>query len=374
MTIGDLNNMLLRKLLITYFGGDMASVQFRNLIKNYGDTEVVKGINLNIQHGEFIVLLGPSGCGKSTTLRMLAGLEDITDGEICIENEVVNELHPIERNIAMVFQSYALYPHMTVEENMAFALENLGFDKVKRKRMVEEIAEVLELTPLLFRKPKELSGGQRQRVAMGRAMVRSPDVFLFDEPLSNLDAKLRGQMRSEIKLLHERTKTTVVYVTHDQIEAMTLADRIAILNNGVIEQIGSPKEIYNHPNSKFVAKFIGTPEMNILENLGDAVKPFIFQSTIDRVGDVKPLSVGIRAQDFHLTPLNIEAENLASISVQLRQVELMGAVKHIECSFGNKRIIAEVPYTDDKIHDKFELYFDKNKVHVFDKNDKVIIQ
>ncbi|MGO1297507.1 MAG: ABC transporter ATP-binding protein [Vibrio sp.] len=352
----------------------MASVQFRNLIKNYGDTEVVKGINLNIHHGEFIVLLGPSGCGKSTTLRMLAGLEDITDGDICIENEVINELHPIERNIAMVFQSYALYPHMTVEENMAFALENLGFDKVNRKRMVAEIAEILELTPLLSRKPKELSGGQRQRVAMGRAMVRSPDVFLFDEPLSNLDAKLRGQMRSEIKLLHERTKTTVVYVTHDQVEAMTLADRIAILNDGVIEQIGSPKEIYNRPNSKFVAKFIGTPEMNILENLGDDVKPFIFPSTIECAEDVHSLSVGIRAQDLHLASTDIEATNLASITVQLIQVELMGAVKHIECLFGNKRIIAEVPYSDEKVRDEFELYFDKNKVHVFDKNNKVIIQ
>ncbi|MFC3025174.1 ABC transporter ATP-binding protein [Vibrio zhugei] len=352
----------------------MASVQFRNLIKNYGETEVVKGINLNILHGEFIVLLGPSGCGKSTTLRMLAGLEEITDGEICIENEVINELHPIERNIAMVFQSYALYPHMTVEENMAFALENLGFDKATRKRMVAEIADILELTPLLSRKPKELSGGQRQRVAMGRAMVRSPDVFLFDEPLSNLDAKLRGQMRSEIKLLHERTKTTVVYVTHDQIEAMTLADRIAILNNGVIEQIGSPKEIYNRPNSKFVAKFIGTPEMNILENLGEEVASFIFPSTVERVGDVQSLSVGIRAQDLHLASTKIEAANLGSITVQLRQVELMGAVKHIECLFGNKRIIAEVPYSDEKIRDNFELYFDKNKVHVFDKNNKVIIQ
>ncbi|EHY9857428.1 sn-glycerol-3-phosphate ABC transporter ATP-binding protein UgpC [Vibrio parahaemolyticus] len=352
----------------------MASVQFRDLIKNYGDTEVVKGINLDIKHGEFIVLLGPSGCGKSTTLRMLAGLEDITDGEICIENEVINELHPIERNIAMVFQSYALYPHMTVEENMAFALENLGVNKVERKRMVAEIAEVLELTPLLERKPKDLSGGQRQRVAMGRAMVRSPDVFLFDEPLSNLDAKLRGQMRAEIKLMHERTKTTVVYVTHDQIEAMTLADRIAILNNGVIEQIGTPKEIYGNPKNKFVAKFIGTPEMNVLENLGDDVKHFVSPFVIENAQDINALSVGIRAQDFYLNASDIESENVGSIKVELQQIELMGAVKHIECFFANKRIIAEVPYTDDGIQDEFELYFDKNKVHVFDENDKIIIQ
>ncbi len=352
----------------------MASVQFRNLIKNYGDTEVVKGINLDIKHGEFIVLLGPSGCGKSTTLRMLAGLEDITDGEICIENEVINELHPIERNIAMVFQNYALYPHMTVEENMAFALENLGIKKIERKRMVAEIAEVLELTPLLARKPKELSGGQRQRVAMGRAMVRSPDVFLFDEPLSNLDAKLRGQMRAEIKLMHQRTKTTVVYVTHDQIEAMTLADRIAIINNGVIEQVGSPKEIYSNPKNKFVAKFIGTPEMNILENLGEDVKDFVIPSVFENVPDLNQLSVGIRAQDFHITPSDIESDDIGSIHVNLKQVELMGAVKHIECHFGEKRIIAEVPYTDDGLQEEFELYFDKNKVHVFDGKDKLIIQ
>lgn len=352
----------------------MASVQFQNLIKNYGDTEVVKGINLDIKHGEFIVLLGPSGCGKSTTLRMLAGLEDITDGEICIEGEVINELHPIERNIAMVFQSYALYPHMTVEENMAFALENLGVDKTERKRMVAEIAEVLELTPLLQRKPKDLSGGQRQRVAMGRAMVRSPDVFLFDEPLSNLDAKLRGQMRAEIKLLHSRTKTTVVYVTHDQVEAMTLADRIAILNNGIIEQIGTPKEIYSHPKNKFVAKFIGSPEMNLFENLGEDVKHFITRGIAERVTDLNMLSVGIRAQDFYLSPTDIAPDLVASISVRLKQVELMGAVKHIECFFGSKKLIAEVPYTDEKIQEEFELYFDKNKVHVFDENDQIIIQ
>ncbi|WP_112480159.1 ABC transporter ATP-binding protein [Vibrio variabilis] len=352
----------------------MASVQLRNLIKNYGDTEVVKGINLDIQHGEFIVLLGPSGCGKSTTLRMLAGLEDITDGEICIEHEVINDLHPIERNIAMVFQSYALYPHMTVEENMAFALENLGVDKKTRKRMVAEIAEVLELTPLLDRKPKELSGGQRQRVAMGRAMVRSPDVFLFDEPLSNLDAKLRGQMRSEIKRLHQRIKTTVVYVTHDQVEAMTLADRIAILNGGVIEQIGTPKEIYGRPKNKFVAKFIGTPEMNVLENLGDDVTPFLATSIAQQVPDFNVLSIGIRAQDFHLNACELESDSIGSIKVTLEQVELMGSVKHLTCLFSDQRIVAEVPYRDERTPNEFELYFDINKVHVFDEKDRLITQ
>ena len=243
-------------------GGSMASVQFKNLEKSYDATHVVKGIDLSIKHGEFMVFLGPSGCGKSTTLRMLAGLESITSGEILIGDEVVNDLHPIERNIAMVFQSYALYPHMTVAENIGFSLENLKIDKAKRHSMVAEIAEILELTELLERKPKDLSGGQRQRVAMGRAMVRNPEVFLFDEPLSNLDAKLRGQMRKEIKRLHQRVNTTVIYVTHDQVEAMTLADRIVILNQGKIEQLGTPKEIYEHPKNVFVAKFIGYPEMN----------------------------------------------------------------------------------------------------------------
>lgn len=266
----------------------MASVTFRNLEKSYGNTQVVKNIDLEIKHGEFIVLLGPSGCGKSTTLRMLAGLENITGGEIMIDDLVVNDLHPIERNIAMVFQSYALYPHMTVGENIGFSLENMNVDKAKRKEMVAEVAEVLELTPLLERKPKELSGGQRQRVAMGRAMVRTPEVFLFDEPLSNLDAKLRGQMRKEIRALHQRVKTTVIYVTHDQVEAMTLADKIVILNNGVIEQIGTPIEIFEKPKTEFVAKFIGTPEINIFDvdttNIANCFPDSTVNNVIQKVG------------------------------------------------------------------------------------------
>ncbi|GAL18906.1 maltose/maltodextrin transport ATP-binding protein MalK [Vibrio maritimus] len=232
----------------------MASVSFKNLEKVYsGDVRIVKDFNLDIKDGEFIVFLGPSGCGKSTTLRMLAGLEDITGGEISIGGQVVNNLEPKDRNIAMVFQSYALYPHMTVYENIAFALKLAGASKEEIANKVRPVADMLQLTPLLDRKPKALSGGQRQRVAMGRAMVRTPEVFLFDEPLSNLDAKLRNAMRSEIKALHKKLQKTTIYVTHDQVEAMTLADRIVILRDGRIEQVGTPKEIYQNPANKFVA-------------------------------------------------------------------------------------------------------------------------
>ena len=242
----------------------MASVEFRKLVKRYGALEVVHAIDLTIQDGEFIVLVGPSGCGKSTTLRMLAGLEDISDGHILIDTRAVNEIEPRDRDIAMVFQDYALYPHMSVYENMAFSLR---YRKVPRKQIdarVRDAAEILGLTPYLKRAPKELSGGQRQRVAMGRAIVRKPQVFLFDEPLSNLDAKLRGSMRLEMKKLHQRLGVTTVYVTHDQIEAMTLVDRVVVMNGGHIEQIGTPDEVYHAPASLFVASFIGAPTMNLI--------------------------------------------------------------------------------------------------------------
>jgi multiple sugar transport system ATP-binding protein len=242
----------------------VATVEFRNLIKCYGDLEVVHNINLSIRDGEFLVLVGPSGCGKSTSLRMLAGLEDITGGEILINDKIVNETEPRNRDIAMVFQDYALYPHMSVYDNMAFSLKYRAIPKSEIRDRVRETAEVLELTPLLDRKPKELSGGQRQRVAMGRAIVREPQVFLFDEPLSNLDAKLRGSMRLEMKRLHRRFSITTVYVTHDQIEAMTLADRVVVMNEGNIDQIGTPEEVYHKPETLFVASFIGSPTMNLL--------------------------------------------------------------------------------------------------------------
>ena len=242
----------------------MATLSLARLVKRYGPVIAVDGIDLDVADREFVVLVGPSGCGKSTTLRMIAGLEEITDGEIRIGPRVVNELEPKDRDIAMVFQDYALYPHMSVFENMAFGLRYRRYDKAEIRRRVDEAARILGIEDLLARRPKQLSGGQRQRVAMGRAIVRDPAVFLFDEPLSNLDAKLRVQMRTEIKRLHTRVSTTVVYVTHDQVEAMTLADRIVIMRDGRIEQVGTPDEIYNFPCSTYVAGFIGSPTMNLV--------------------------------------------------------------------------------------------------------------
>ncbi len=243
----------------------MAEVSLKNVVKRYGALEVVHGIDLEIAHNEFVVLVGPSGCGKSTTLRMIAGLEDISDGEIAIGDKVVNMLPPRKRNISMVFQNYALYPHMSVRENLGFSLKIAKRAPEDITKAVDDAADILGLTELLERTPAELSGGQRQRVAMGRAIVRHPDVFLFDEPLSNLDAKLRTQMRVEIKKLHSKVKTTIVYVTHDQIEAMTLADRIVIMKDGHIVQIGTPLEVFERPVDTFVAGFIGSPPMNLIE-------------------------------------------------------------------------------------------------------------
>ncbi|MCJ2164413.1 MULTISPECIES: sn-glycerol-3-phosphate ABC transporter ATP-binding protein UgpC [unclassified Pseudodesulfovibrio] len=243
----------------------MANVQLRKVVKRFGDVEVVHGIDLDIMDSEFIVLVGPSGCGKSTVLRMIAGLEVISSGEISIGDRVVNQVSPKDRNVAMVFQNYALYPHMSVRENMGFSLKMRKESVADIETKVDEAARILELEPYLDRKPSELSGGQRQRVAMGRALVRSPDVFLFDEPLSNLDAQLRTQMRMELRKMHLRLSTTTVYVTHDQIEAMTLADRIVILKDGYIQQVGTPIEVFEQPDNVFVAQFIGNPPMNILE-------------------------------------------------------------------------------------------------------------
>ena|SRR6516165_10424333 len=242
----------------------MAEVSLRKVVKRYDDVEAVRGIDLDIADHEFVVLVGPSGCGKSTTLRMIAGLEEITDGDIAIGGDVVNDVPPKDRDIAMVFQNYALYPHMTVAENMSFALRLQRYPKAEIKSRVEEAARMLDISDLIDRKPKQLSGGQRQRVAMGRAIVRHPKVFLFDEPLSNLDAKLRVQMRIEIKKVHQKVRTTTVYVTHDQVEAMTLADRVVVMNRGRIEQIGTPNELYHNPATRFVAGFIGSPAMNFV--------------------------------------------------------------------------------------------------------------
>jgi multiple sugar transport system ATP-binding protein len=243
----------------------MASVSIQGVRKSYGDVHIIRGVDVDIRDGEFVTLVGPSGCGKSTLLRMVAGLEDISEGRIHIGPKVVNDMPPKDRDIAMVFQSYALYPHMTVQENMAFSLKMKGAPQAEIALKVDRAAQILDLGHLLDRYPRQLSGGQRQRVAMGRAIVRDPQVFLFDEPLSNLDAKLRVQMRTEIKALHQRLNTTVIYVTHDQVEAMTMADKIVVLNDGVVQQVGSPLEVYDHPANQFVAGFIGSPAMNFLK-------------------------------------------------------------------------------------------------------------
>ena len=263
----------------------MASVSLRDVRKSYGTTPVVHGVCVDIAEGEFVVLVGPSGCGKSTLLRMLAGLEEIDSGEVCIGERVVNDLPPKARDIAMVFQNYALYPHMTVFDNMAFSLTLGKADKAAVRERVRQAAEILGLGALLERYPRQLSGGQRQRVAMGRAIVRQPQVFLFDEPLSNLDAKLRVQMRTEIKALHQRLRVTTVYVTHDQVEAMTLADRIVVLQDGRIEQVGTPMELYEKPANRFVAGFIGSPAMNFLPA---AIVPAHWAAGTDTVVGVRP--------------------------------------------------------------------------------------
>jgi len=298
----------------------MASVAFNEVKKDFGKTKVVHGVSLDISDGEFMVLVGPSGCGKSTLLRMLAGLEDITAGSIAIDGRVVNDLDSKDRDIAMVFQSYALYPHMTVGENMGFSL-------LLRKESVRRIAEgvtraakILNLEPYLERYPRELSGGQRQRVAMGRAIVRDPKVFLFDEPLSNLDAKLRVQMRAEIKALHQRLKTTTVYVTHDQIEAMTMADRIAVMNEGRIEQLGEPLELYDRPTNLFVAQFIGSPAMNVFDG--------VFQNgTVQGLGARWPCTA--KAHEGQSVKYGIRPEHLSfgseGVPAEIAVVEPMGA-------------------------------------------------
>ena len=291
----------------------MGTVSIRNVRKSYGSLEVLHGVSVEIGDGEFVVLVGPSGCGKSTLLRMLAGLEEITAGEVAIDGRVVNALRPKERDIAMVFQSYALYPHMTVEENMGFSLKLGRAPKEQIKARVAVAARMLGLEPYLKRYPRHLSGGQRQRVAMGRAMVRAPKVFLFDEPLSNLDAKLRVQMRSEIKQNHQRLKTTTVYVTHDQIEAMTMADRIVVMNDGVIEQVGTPLELYDFPANLFVAGFIGSPAMNMLVGTASSSEFTASDGTRIALAGARAASeprvavLGIRPEHFRVDPNGIEA-------------------------------------------------------------------
>ena len=281
----------------------MASLTIKNAVKRYGSVEVLRGVDIDLQDGEFLVLLGASGCGKSTLLNMIAGLETVTEGEIMIGDRVINDVHPKDRDIAMVFQSYALYPNMTVGKNMAFGLEMRGVPKSEREAAVTEVAKMLQMDHLLDRKPSQLSGGQRQRVAMGRALVRRPEVFLFDEPLSNLDAKLRLEMRTEIKRLHKRLNATMVYVTHDQIEALTLADRIAILKDGEVQQLASPAEIYDRPRNMFVAGLVGSPPMNFVHgNLSRTEKGYGMEISVRADGKDQPVLLDLTDQPTDLAP------------------------------------------------------------------------
>ena len=329
----------------------MADVSLRGVAKTYenASANTIQALSLDVGSGEFVVLVGPSGCGKSTTLRMIAGLEEVTDGEIWIADRRVDGLEPRERDIAMVFQNYALYPHMTVAQNMSFGLRLSGMDRAEIGRRVEDAARVLDIGELLQRRPKQLSGGQRQRVAMGRAMVREPAVFLFDEPLSNLDAKLRGQMRAEIRRLHKRLKATTIYVTHDQVEAMTLADRVVVLNGGCIEQQGTPQELYERPATRFVAAFIGSPTMNILPAI---VEPGADIPVLKVDGITVPVPrhkaaalapyVG-RSVEIGLRPEHFLADGAADFTVSVDMAELLGPTTLVHFRLAGQACSAMLP-------------------------------
>ena len=370
----------------------MASVSFEHVYKRFNKVEVVHDITFKVRDREFLVLVGPSGCGKTTCLRMIAGLEEATDGLISIGDRVVNHLAPKDRDIAMVFQNYALYPHMNVYDNMAFGLKLRNTPKTEINRRVQNAAEILGLEPLLKRKPKELSGGQRQRVALGRAIVRDPQVFLMDEPLSNLDAKLRVQMRAEIARLHQRVQTTFVYVTHDQTEAMTMGDRIAVLNGGVIQQLGAPSDLYDYPANKFVAGFIGSPAMNFFEEAKLEQNGGVYLRLSDGVALSVPEDVAVRAEGYigRTVTLGIRPEHLEEgqaarrrqgqegkadlsgqvTSVKVDVVEHLGNEQMIYGALAGKQILARVDArTAIRPGDEVELYFDMHHIHLFDPQD-----
>ena len=364
----------------------MAQVELKNLSKKYGKVTAVQNMDLIIPHNQFLVLVGPSGCGKSTTLRMIAGLEEITGGEIFINDERVNDKDPKDRNVSMVFQNYALYPHMSVEENLGFSLKIAKVKSEEIEKRVNEAVNILGLEDLRSRKPSQLSGGQRQRVAMGRAIVRRPDAFLFDEPLSNLDAKLRTQMRTEIKKLHQKLKTTIIYVTHDQVEAMTLADRIIIMKDGYIEQIGSPIEVFSKPANVFVATFIGSPPMNIFSaeiiNSNNNIKiklddNLYFDCTEDqknKLQNKKNIFLGIRAEDIMPVDNNTNT-NFWSFKRNVDIVEPLGTETQLFITINDKEIISRMynPY-EVNVGDELTFQVDPSKVHFFDKEtEKAII-
>ena len=356
----------------------MAKVLLRDLNKKYDDTHAVKNVNLEIRDREFVVLVGPSGCGKTTTLRMVAGLEEITSGEISIDGRVVNDLPPMDRDIAMVFQNYALYPHMSVYDNMAFGLKMRKFARDEIQKRVREAAEILGIQPLLARRSRQLSGGQRQRVALGRAIVRHPRVFLFDEPLSNLDAKLRVQMRVELKRLHERLETTAIYVTHDQVEAMTLGDRVVVMKDGLVQQVGEPLELYGRPANRFVAGFIGSPAMNFVEvainGAGDALwaeaeglrirVPREFSS---RMQTGRRLTLGLRPEALTLANGAGAGSDESSFATKVDVVEPLGNEILLNFRAGGVPMVARVdPGVRVKAHDSIRFAFDPQRLHFFD--------
>ena len=368
----------------------MASLSLKHINKVYPNGfEAVKDFNLEIEDKEFIIFVGPSGCGKSTTLRMIAGLEDISGGELYIGDRLVNDVEPKDRDIAMVFQNYALYPHMTVYDNMAFGLKLRKVPKDEIDKMVREAARILDLEKLLDRKPKALSGGQRQRVAMGRAIVRNPKVFLMDEPLSNLDAKLRGQMRIEISKLHQRLGSTIIYVTHDQTEAMTLGTRIVVMSAGVVQQVDTPQALYDTPCNLFVAGFIGSPQMNFLDavchvdgnkvvlQVGEAgieLPPAKAKKLIEGGYDGKTVVLGIRPEDVHDEQMFIESSPNTVIESTIRVYEMLGAEVYLYFDYAGANMTARVdPRTTARTGDKVKFAFDAEKIHVFDKETELAI-
>lgn len=358
----------------------MSSVTFKNIVKKFGDLTIIKNLNIEVEDKEFLVLVGPSGCGKTTALRLLAGLEEITEGEMIIDDRVVNDVAPKDRDIAMVFQSYALYPHLSVYDNMAFGLKLRKTPKVEIIRRVNEAAEILGITDLLQRKPRQLSGGQRQRVAVGRAIVREPKVFLFDEPLSNLDAKLRVQMRAEISKLHQRLQTTFIYVTHDQTEAMTMASRIAVINKGNLLQLDTPQNLYDYPNNLFVAGFIGSPAMNffpakltksgekVIVDTGDFQVPIPDALAAPyKSMDGHSIVFGIRPENIHdpeFAPPNIHGEK---VSAKVDVTELMGNETLLYLLSGKNTYVGRVdPRSKLHVGTSTEVVFDMDKFHIFD--------
>jgi multiple sugar transport system ATP-binding protein len=362
----------------------MASLQLKHVVRSYAATTVIHGVDLDVRDGEFVVFVGPSGCGKSTLLRMISGLESVSDGEIQIDGKRVNDVSAAQRGLAMVFQSYALYPHMTVYQNMAFGLENIRTPQAEIDAKVQAAAKLLQLGPLLERRPTQLSGGQRQRVAIGRAIVREPTIFLFDEPLSNLDAELRVQMRTEITALHERLKTTMIYVTHDQVEAMTMADKIVVLRAGRIEQVGAPLDLYNAPANKFVAGFIGSPRMNFLTGkvaavAGDGVRVALGAGAASGTGPAVPVRGEGTAAGGAVT-LGIRPEHIAlgrggvdelSVDATIEQLEQLGATSFLYCTLpgGEKLTVQVAGQVRHRGGEVVTVSFPVAKAHLFQQND-----